>query len=205
MRVVILELLFILYCLVFLNTSVAFKKKRPDLGPPIYEENEVQILTDSDWDENLLNYDVYLILFYMSDCNITKSFMKHFESAAEFLIITQPYTPLAKVECSPENKKTSGICSKISSKKLPIMRYLNCRAQLQFNVRSRSIGILYFHLITLIFSPKSYWLWVVPPQLLPLRLYCQLLGLGYISISISIPKSQMLDNFWQFLTIFNSS
>ena len=115
--IVILELLFITF-----NFSDASKKKRVDMGPPIYEENEVQILTDSDWDENLLNFDVYLILFYMRDCNITKSFIKHFELAAEFLIITEPYTPLAKVECSPENKKTSGICSKISSKKLPIIR-----------------------------------------------------------------------------------
>ena len=40
------------------------KKERPDLGPAIIEENEVQILTDDDWDENLMNYDVYLVLFY---------------------------------------------------------------------------------------------------------------------------------------------
>ena len=85
MRVLIFEHLFILYFLVFSNSSGAFKKKRPDLGPPIYEENEVQILTDSDWDENLLNFDVYLILFYMSDCNITKSFMKHFEGLTHLL------------------------------------------------------------------------------------------------------------------------
>ena len=115
-----LQFLFIV--IVCSKFSSASKKKRPDLGPPIYEENEVQILTDSDWDENLLNFDVYLILFYTRNCNTTKTFIKQFESAAEFLIITQPYTPLAKVECSPENKKTSGICSKISSKKLPIMR-----------------------------------------------------------------------------------
>ena len=119
--------IFKLFIIIFLlsNSICASKRKRPDLGPPIYEENEVQILTDGDWDENLLNFDVYLILFYTSDCNKTKSFMKHFESAAEFLIITQPYTPLAKVECSPGNKKTSGICSKISLRKLPIVRYFN--------------------------------------------------------------------------------
>ena len=40
------------------------KKQRQDLGPTIYEENEVQILTDNDWDENLINFDVYLVLFY---------------------------------------------------------------------------------------------------------------------------------------------
>ena len=120
MKMVIFKLLIIIFLLS--DSICASKKKRPDLGPPIYEENEVQILTDGDWDENLLNFDVYLILFYMRDCNITKSFIKHFELAAEFLIITEPYTPLAKVECSPENKKTSGICSKISSKKLPIIR-----------------------------------------------------------------------------------
>lgn len=40
------------------------KKARVDLGPAIYEENEVQILTDNDWDENLLNHEVYLVLFY---------------------------------------------------------------------------------------------------------------------------------------------
>ena len=122
MKMVIFKLLIIIFLLS--DSICASKKKRPDLGPPIYEENEVQILTDGDWDENLLNFDVYLILFYTSDCNNTKSFMKHFESAAEFLIITQPYTPLAKVECSPGNKRTSGICSKISLRKLPIIRYL---------------------------------------------------------------------------------
>ena len=42
------------------------KKKRPDMGPSIFEENEVQILTDSDWDENMMNYDIYLVLFYVS-------------------------------------------------------------------------------------------------------------------------------------------
>ena len=123
MKMVTFKLLIIIFF--FSDSSGASKMKRPDLGPPIYEENEVQILTDSDWDENLLNFDVYLILFYTSDCNITKSFMKHFESAAEFLIITEPYTPLAKVECSPGNKRTSGICSKTSLRKLPIIRYFN--------------------------------------------------------------------------------
>ena len=98
------------------------KKKRPDLGPPIYEENEVQILIDSDWDENLLNFDVYLVLFYERDCHITKSFIKDYEAAADFLMITKPYTPLAKVECSLGNKKTQGLCSKIYLRRLPIIR-----------------------------------------------------------------------------------
>ena len=51
--------------LLALSTATAKKSKRADLGPPIYEENEVQVLVDADWDENMLEYDVYLVLFYV--------------------------------------------------------------------------------------------------------------------------------------------
>lgn len=55
--------------LVLLSVCATFlcgkKNNLVDNGPKIFEENEVQILTDSDWDENLLNYKIYLILYYV--------------------------------------------------------------------------------------------------------------------------------------------
>ena len=98
------------------------KSKFADLGPTIYEENEVQILVDADWDENMLSYDIYLVLFYQKDCEETAKFIKEFEAAADELIVTKPFTPLAKVDCSEGNIKTTGICSKIQKSSLPIIK-----------------------------------------------------------------------------------
>ena len=47
------------------------KKKRVDMGPPIIEENEVQILIDEDWDENMINCEIYFVLFYTEGSLIT--------------------------------------------------------------------------------------------------------------------------------------
>ena len=96
------------------------KKERVDLGPPIIEENEVQILVDADWDENLLFHPVYLILFHEADCLETEQFLAEFEAAADVLIVTEPFTPLAKVECGG-HRKTKNICQKIKTA-LPTIR-----------------------------------------------------------------------------------
>ena len=100
----------------------AKKKERVDLGPPILEENEVQILVDADWDENLLFHDVYLVLFYEAGCKETETFLAEYEAAADVLIVTSPYTPLAKVDCGPDNRKTVNICAKVTAS-LPSIRY----------------------------------------------------------------------------------
>ena len=55
-------------------------------------------------------------------CNMTDSFIREYEAAADHLIITKPYTPLAKVECSTANRKTRGLCSKVAQKNLPIIK-----------------------------------------------------------------------------------
>ena len=83
------------------------KKERVDLGPPIIEENEVQVLVDADWDENLLFHSVYLVLFHEAACQETEKFLAEFEAAADVLIVTEPFTPLAKVECG--QRKTTNI------------------------------------------------------------------------------------------------
>ena len=98
------------------------KKERVDLGPPIIEENEVQILVDADWDENLLFHDVYLVLFYEAGCKETETFLAEYEAAADVLIVTSPFTPLAKVDCGPDNRKTTNICAKVTAS-LPSIRY----------------------------------------------------------------------------------
>ena len=54
-----------LVTIIVLLKLYSFGKKLVDNGPKMFEENEVQILTDSDWDENLLNYKVYLVLYYV--------------------------------------------------------------------------------------------------------------------------------------------
>ena len=101
------------------------KKERVDLGPPIIEENEVQILVDADWDENLLFHPVYLVLFHEAGCQETDQFLPEFEAAADVLIVTEPFTPLAKVECGGGGggkRKTTNICQKITAA-LPTIRY----------------------------------------------------------------------------------
>ena len=95
------------------------KKERVDLGPPIIEEKEVQILVDADWEENLLFHSVYLVLFHEAGCRETEQFLAEFEAAADFLIVTEPFTPLAKVECG--HRKTTNICQKINTA-LPTIR-----------------------------------------------------------------------------------
>ena len=95
------------------------KKERVDLGPPIIEEKEVQILVDADWDENLLFHSVYLVLFHEAGCQETEQFLAEFEAAADVLIVTEPFTPLAKVECG--HRKTTNICQKINTA-LPTIR-----------------------------------------------------------------------------------
>ena len=95
------------------------KKERVDLGPPIIEEKEVQILVDADWDENLLFHSVYLVLFHEAGCRETEQFLAEFEAAADVLIVTEPFTPLAKVECG--HRKTTNICQKINTA-LPTIR-----------------------------------------------------------------------------------
>ena len=97
------------------------KKERVDLGPPIIEENEVQILVDADWDENLLFHSVYLVLFHEAGCQETQLFLKEFEAAADVLIVTEPFTPLAKVKCGGGSRKTTYICQKITTA-LPTIR-----------------------------------------------------------------------------------
>ena len=100
------------------------KKERVDLGPPIIEENEVQILVDADWDENLLFHSVYLVLFHEAGCQETDQFLPEFEAAADVLIVTEPFTPLAKVECGGGGggkRKTTNICQKINTA-LPTIR-----------------------------------------------------------------------------------
>ena len=99
------------------------KKERVDLGPPIIEENEVQILVDADWDENLLFHSVYLVLFHEAGCQETQLFLPEFEAAADVLIVTEPFTPLAKVECGAGGgkRKTTNICQKITTA-LPTIR-----------------------------------------------------------------------------------
>ena len=99
------------------------KKERVDLGPPIIEENEVQILVDADWDENLLFHPVYLVLFHEAGCQETEQFIAEFEAAADVLIVTEPFTPLAKVECGQAggSRKTTNICQKINTA-LPTIR-----------------------------------------------------------------------------------
>ena len=98
------------------------KKERVDLGPPIFEENEVQILVDADWDENLLFHEVYLVLFHEAGCQETEKFLAEYEAAADVLIVTEPFTPLAKVDCRPNNRKTVNICAKVTAT-LPTIRY----------------------------------------------------------------------------------
>ena len=97
------------------------KKERVDLGPPIIEENEVQVLVDADWDENLLFHPVYLVLFYEAGCQETEQFLPEFEAAADVLIVREPFTPLAKVECGGGKRKTRNICQKITTA-LPTIR-----------------------------------------------------------------------------------
>ena len=68
------------------------RKKAKDAGPKIIEENEVVILVDDDWDENLLESEIYLILFY--------KFLSEYERAVWHLIEMEPFTPLTKVDFS---------------------------------------------------------------------------------------------------------
>ncbi|XP_023339615.1 protein disulfide-isomerase A4 [Eurytemora carolleeae] len=108
--------------LIVLINTISGTTMQKDSGPRIIEENEVQILTDEDWDEHLLNYEVYLVLFYKKECSEYKQFIGEYEKAADFLISTYPYTPLAKVDCTPGTKSTKSLCKKRNQDKLPIIR-----------------------------------------------------------------------------------
>ena len=68
----------------------------------------------------MIAHPVYLVLFHEADCPETEQFLAEFEAAADVLIVTEPFTPLAKVECGG-HRKTKNICQKIKTA-LPTIR-----------------------------------------------------------------------------------